>query len=85
MAKGSQFYFDEPFWLSMFLMGIIGLVIRLISLYALNVISNPQRIKLKDPLEPSSIETNKGGNSAKLITPANGDQSEAVIKDPANM
>jgi len=30
-------------------MGVIGLAIRIVSLIALNIISNPKRIKLKAP------------------------------------
>ena len=38
-------------WLSYFLMGIIGLVIRVLSAIALHVISNPKRLRLSPPKE----------------------------------
>lgn len=47
LAEGNRLYFEEPFWLSMFLMGIIGLAIRVLSLLSLYLISNPKKLRLK--------------------------------------
>lgn len=49
MAEGNQLYFRESYWLVMFLMGIIGLAFRALSLVALYIISNPKSLKLSPP------------------------------------
>jgi hypothetical protein len=49
MASGGPLYSEDPYWVGMFLMGIIGFVIRILSLIALYFISNPKKLKLQPP------------------------------------
>jgi hypothetical protein len=78
MAYGNNLYFEEPYWLSMFLMGIIGLAIRALSLMALYIISNPKKIKLLPPEnQPENIppmqnmQQNSLESAKPIINPSN--------------
>lgn len=49
LGTSGHLYFEEPFWLSMMLMAVIGFAIRILSFVALYFISNPSPIVLDSP------------------------------------